>query len=235
MWQLQNHRSQWKSLYSNPEDTRRQSTSVALPNSSPIKRWDQKTVPTHEVSSDENEWHYCDAPLNFGTFDLKIITSFLNRMCKQTESLPLFFFRQIMVAFVFLRIVVSVSSLKQRAGPSTCWLVGAYIYIIWLAKQRLCQHLTWPGRTAVAVLQCMIPGAAYPVATNSRSGVFTTAVVSLETLLEGTSTYSWSIKFLVPVVALWHCGQVWDMGHKPAQILVWWDFADVSNIKKRIN
>ena len=53
-----------------PEDTRRRSIPVALPSSSPIKRYDRKTIPIHETS-DENKWHCYDALLNFASFDLK--------------------------------------------------------------------------------------------------------------------------------------------------------------------
>ena len=53
-----------------PEDATRRSIPVALPSSSPIKRYDRKTIPIHETS-DENKWHCYDALLNFASFDLK--------------------------------------------------------------------------------------------------------------------------------------------------------------------
>ena len=56
-----------------PEDTKRRSLSVALPYSSPMKRYDQKTVSTPVLSSDENTWHYHDASLYFANFDLNFL------------------------------------------------------------------------------------------------------------------------------------------------------------------
>ena len=46
-----------------------------------------------------------------------MLTSYLNRMCKQTESLPIppfVFFRNVTVACVFFRISVVVASLGQK-------------------------------------------------------------------------------------------------------------------------
>ena len=83
-------------------------------------------------------------------------------MCKQTESLPplFFFFRQVMVAFVFFGGSMHRSNLSnktKKAGRlSICWLVhgkhhakktqtSKYARKIerGIAKQRLYQHLSW--------------------------------------------------------------------------------------------
>ena len=47
-----------------PDDTRRRSAPVALPNSSPIKRYDQALIPMHSTSRDENKY-YCRAQLSY--------------------------------------------------------------------------------------------------------------------------------------------------------------------------
>ena len=98
-------------------------------------------------------------------WNLEILTSYLNCMCKRRHSLPLlallFFFRQVTVVFVFFRLVVSVVSLEQkkrkrgRGGLSIFglgWLVHqkhpwrrAHPNTSSWTKQRLCQHPNWPA------------------------------------------------------------------------------------------
>ena len=56
----------------NPEGTRRRSMSVALPTSSPKRHYQEATPMIQQLpGSDENKWDYCNAPLNFASFDLK--------------------------------------------------------------------------------------------------------------------------------------------------------------------
>ena len=53
------------------EDPRRRPILVSLPNSPPIKRYGEKQNSIHKTSSYEKYWVFCDAPLNFASFDLK--------------------------------------------------------------------------------------------------------------------------------------------------------------------
>ena len=68
VWQLQKSvvpdQVRWKLVYSPEEDTMRRSISVALPISSPLKRYGPKTIHIQK-------WQYCNAPLNFASFDLE--------------------------------------------------------------------------------------------------------------------------------------------------------------------
>ena len=63
------------------------------------------------------KWHFCDARLNFTFFDLKIKPRIGTARAKKNWNpafFSLFFLRQVMVAFVFFRIVISVISLRQK-------------------------------------------------------------------------------------------------------------------------
>ena len=84
-------------------------------------------------------------------------------MCKQTESLlPLLilFLWQVMVAFVFFRILSSVISLEQKLNKNG----EGFQFVVWcmintvskkhikirkiergIAKKKLCQHISWPS------------------------------------------------------------------------------------------
>ena len=55
-------------------------------------------------------------PAQFCEFRSEILTSYLNRMCTQTESLLffVFFFTKIMATFVFFRVFISVISLERK-------------------------------------------------------------------------------------------------------------------------
>ena len=105
VWQLQNSLFSIKSSsgVDSPEDTRRRSISVALPNSSPVKRYDQKAVPIHHTSNDENKRHYCGALLNFANVDLKTMPRIWTA-CTDTNGEPAFLlpnFRQVIAASFF--------------------------------------------------------------------------------------------------------------------------------------
>ena len=82
--------SRWKLVYS-PEDTRRRSISVALPNPSPIKRYEQKTV---ALCTLHEYWWKQGAllryPAQFCEYRSEILLSYL-KLCKETETLPPFF------------------------------------------------------------------------------------------------------------------------------------------------
>ena len=45
----------------------------------------------HKTSNYEKFGFFCDAPLNFASFDPKIKLYIGNRMCKQTENTPFLF------------------------------------------------------------------------------------------------------------------------------------------------
>ena len=71
-------------------------------------------------------------PAQFYGSRSEILTSYLDRMCKQTESRSyfvfFFFFTQVMVAFVIFRIINLVLSLGQKEKlkrPAFSLLVGA--------------------------------------------------------------------------------------------------------------
>ena len=68
-------RSMWNFGGYNAEGTRRTSLQVSLPSSLPIKRYYQNSIPyTTQMISTKNwkKWNFCDAPLNFENFDLKV-------------------------------------------------------------------------------------------------------------------------------------------------------------------
>ena len=95
VWQLHNHRSRsrWNLVYS-PEDTKRRSISVALPNSLPIKRYDKKKKTVLYIKQ-------VDAPLNFAN-SIWIFHLVFWSACAHKHKACLFywFFTQYMVAFV---------------------------------------------------------------------------------------------------------------------------------------
>ena len=95
-----------------------------------IEKKKRKKVP----GSDENKRHYCYSPLTFANFDPKFLTSYLNRMHTQTGSLPCdapggFFFRQVLVAFVFFRIDVSLISLGHKKRRKNKRQVSIYCLV----------------------------------------------------------------------------------------------------------
>ena len=53
-------------------------------------------------------------PVQLCEFRSELLTSHLNRVCKQMKSVLLFYFRQVMVTVVFFRVGVSVISLEQK-------------------------------------------------------------------------------------------------------------------------
>ena len=85
---------------------------------------------TYKTSNNE-QVAFLPCSAQFCEFRSEIVTSYLNRMCAQMGSLPfvIFFLRQVMVAFVCFRIIVSVMSLGQKKGGKIkgrlpiCWLV----------------------------------------------------------------------------------------------------------------
>ena len=164
VWQLQNSLFSIKSSsgVDSPEDTRRRSISVALPNSSPVKRYDQKAVPIHHTSNDENKRHYCGALLNFANVDLKTMPRIWTA-CTDTNGEPAFLlpnFRQVIAASFFFFFGswywsnISGKKKKKKAGRlSICCLVHnqhrvkIHIQIRDIERnipnQPLWQHLGW--------------------------------------------------------------------------------------------
>ena len=73
------------------EDPRRRSIFVSLPISPPIKRHCQNTIPyIRQVFPRKTFFLPC--PAQFCEFRSEILTSYLNHVCKQTQSLIFFFF-----------------------------------------------------------------------------------------------------------------------------------------------
>ena len=72
------------------------------------------------------KWHFCDAPLNFTFFDLKIKPrSWTARAKKLKVGLFSFFFqRQVAVALVFSRIVISVADKNKKIKKAGFQFVG---------------------------------------------------------------------------------------------------------------
>ena len=75
-----------------PEDARRQSISVAPPSSSPISRYDPKTIPIHFKQVVMRTSGVTAMPSSILRVSIWILTSYLNHVCKQTERLPQFSF-----------------------------------------------------------------------------------------------------------------------------------------------
>ena len=97
-----------------PEDARRRSISVALPNSSPITRW-----PNNDSYILNKWWEHVASllwcPAQIHEFRCESLTSYSNRMCKKRKTLfYLFFFRQLKAAFVFFRIFASVIYIERK-------------------------------------------------------------------------------------------------------------------------
>ena len=118
VWQLQKSSfpSKVKIGVDSAEDTRRRLISVALPNSWPIMRYDQKTVPTHKqvLLIVMRTSGITTMPRSFCEFRSEFFNSSLNRTCKGIECRPCcFFFWTSFGRFCFLEIVRSIMSLGK--------------------------------------------------------------------------------------------------------------------------
>ena len=124
VWQLQKSSFPIKVEFGvdSPEDTinRRRSISVALPNSWPTTRYDQKRFLYTRYTLNKQWWEQVESlrcPAQFCEFRSEIFNSSFNRTFKGIECQPYcfcFVFLQVLVAFVFFGIVRSIIYLSEN-------------------------------------------------------------------------------------------------------------------------
>ena len=73
------------------EDPRRKSILLSMPSSPPIKGYCQNTIFIHKTSYYEKCVFFLRFPAQFCEFRSKNCSSYLNRMCQQTENTPFCF------------------------------------------------------------------------------------------------------------------------------------------------